>query len=221
MRQKFGAVALAVLLALAGCSAIDINRPADDAANATDASGGAGAPTGEDGSGDDTDGTDTEQAADAATPTATEGPATAEPTATPVTNVLRLANDGEQDYVVSVTVTNDPVEAVKLVRADDSTDVVVLDGRSLDDVLTADTVDVRPIEVVEASQEYEVDAGESVTETLPGDERRHALVEVRTDDEETTVVGGAVLACRAGETVGEVSVTVDGDATDVTSQCVD
>lgn len=227
MRGTLVAVVLAALVALSGCSAIDINRPADDESNATDASGGsggAGAPAA--GTTDDESAaggggeTATEQAADAVPPTATEA-ATAEPTATPLAEVLELVNDGERDYVVAVTVTNGPVEAVKLARADDSTEVVVLDGRPLDEVLTADTVDVAPVEVVEASEEYEVDPDDSVTETLPGDERRHVLVEVRTDDEATTVVGGAVVTCSAGETVGEVSVVVDGDGVAVTSQCVD
>ncbi|MFC5970782.1 hypothetical protein ACFPYI_05485 [Halomarina salina] len=223
MRTKLVAVALAVLVVLSGCSAIDINRPADNASNTTEAPGGAGAPAEgtDDAETGDADETVTEQAADPATRTATADAGTTEPTATPASNVLRLSNGDDEDYVVAVTVTKGPIEAVKLHNGDDSTDIVVLDGRSVDDVLTADTVDVEPIEVVQASQEFAVDSGETVTETLPGGERRHVLVELLTDDEAATVVGAGVVTCTAGDTIGEVSVIVDGDDVEVTRQCGD
>ncbi|MFD1511752.1 hypothetical protein [Halomarina rubra] len=225
MRRTVVVVALAALVVLAGCSAIDVNRPADNASNESDAPGGPGAPT-TDGSDtattDDTDDTDdTDQAARGETETVTDDAGTAEPTATPVPETLRLTNDGGADYVVAVTVTKGPIEAVKLAKADGSTDVVVLDEQSLDDALTFDTVDVRPVEVVQANTEVEVDPGESLTTDLPGEDRRYVLVEVHVDDEERTVVGATTLSCSVGESVADVSVTVDGDDVDVTSVCAD
>jgi hypothetical protein len=234
MGKRVVAVALVVFVVLAGCSAIEINRPA--AENATDAPGGPGAPTDVGPGATATPGADAGDAETGVTTTPATGDgadggattaggataATPDPTPTPVPEVLAVTNDGERDYVVSVTVTRGPIEAVELDRSDGSTDIVRLDGRSIDEVLTVDTVDVRPIEVVETTESYELDPDESIETALPGDERRHVLVEVNVeDDEEPLAVGGAVVTCPAGETVGEVTVDVDEVGADVTGRCVD
>lgn len=227
------AVALVTLVVLAGCSAVEINRPADGGSNGTDADAGPGAPTDDAGAaetdrddGDDAEETEGEQAAAGNTPTATEegvaddARTTAEPTPTPEVNRIELTNGGDRDYVVSVTVTRGPIEAVRLDLSNEETDIVVLEGRALADVLTFDTVDVRPIEVVEATGEFEIDPEESFARSLPGEDRRHVLVEVREEDEGGAVVGGAVFACSPGESLDDVTVTVDGDAVDVAGECL-
>jgi hypothetical protein len=231
MGKRVVAVALVVFVVLAGCSAIEINRPA--AENATDAPGGPGAPTDVEPGATATPDAGGAGAGVTTTPATGDGSdrgatttggatATPDPTPTPVPEVLAVTNDGERDYVVSVTVTRGPIEAVELDRSDGSTDIVRLEGRSIEEVLTVDTVDVRPIEVVETTESYELDPGESIETALPGDERRHVLVEVNVeDDEEPLAVGGAVVTCPTGETVGEVTVDVDEDGADVTGRCVD
>jgi len=232
MRRIVVAVALVTLVVLAGCSAVEINRPADEASNETGTDAGPGAPTDDAAEtdredGDDAEDTETEgeQAANGNTPTATEEGAasdrtTTAPTATPEVNRIELTNDGERDYVVSVTVTRGPIEAVRLDLSSEETDIVVLEGRALADVLTFDTVDVRPIEVVEATAEYEIDPEESFARALPGEDRQHVLVEVREEDEGGTVVGGAVFDCSPGESLDDVTVTVDGDGADVAGECL-
>ncbi|MWG35571.1 hypothetical protein [Halomarina oriensis] len=225
MKRTVVAVALVMVVVLAGCSAVNINRPADEASNVTttDAAGGPGAPT-EDGENamDETTATESgdEQAAAGETTAVTDEASTADPTPTPEVNRLELTNDGEREYVVSVTVTKGPIEAVKLDRSDGSTDIVVLDDRTLDEVLTFDTLDVRPIEVVRATEEYDVDAGASFTRSLPGEERRYVLVEVREEGEDGVVVGGAVLSCAADASVDELAVTADGEDVTVQGECV-
>jgi hypothetical protein len=231
MKQTVVAVALVALVVLAGCSAVNINRPADVASNeTTDAAGGPGAP--DDGgnamgdtatttsAGDDDEEVATEDGAGDDTETGSDDAGAADPTTAPDVNRLELTNEGEQDYIVSVTVTKGPIDGVKLDRTDGSTEVAVLDDKTLDDVLTFDTVDVRPIEIVQASEEYDLDAGGSTTTSLPGEERRYVLVEVREEGEEGVVVGGSVLTCAAGESLDELVVTTDGENVFIRGECV-
>lgn len=231
MDRPLLAVALAALLVLAGCSAVQINRPdatETDAPTATATAVDAGPSAG--------DGT---EAADSPEPTgdadeATDGTepdaaatSTPEPDSLPA-NAVVLRNDGASDVLVDLTLADGPATAYKVRYVDGSVAVTELGDVPVGTLAGPSVVDLAPIEPVRGSATYEVDAGETRTGDLPdGESWTTLVVEVTTtgddreDREDRRVLAATRLACSDDDTPGRVRVNVTADGVRAAGDCLD
>ncbi|WP_254537148.1 hypothetical protein [Halomarina litorea] len=238
MNRTLLAVSLAALVVLAGCSAIQINRPqANDTAEASPIATVGAAPSGGEttnGATESTDGgdeTDDRDSTDGEPTDGGEGPETATATPTPTPEPERPAdsvvfrNDGSDDVLVDLTLADGPATAYKVYHANGSVDVVELGDEPVGSLVAPTVTDLVPIEPVRGEATYEVDAGETPTADLPGGESWTTLVvEVTTaedDEEDRRVVAATRLACDGNDTPGRVRVNVTDGGVTAEGDCLD
>lgn len=234
MNRTFLAVALASLVVLSGCSAVQINRPqANDTATPTTVGAG---PAGEETDEATSEATDDEATGTTEDGTAPEGettddPATATATPTPTPEPERPAdgvvfrNDGSADALVDLTLADGPATAYKVYHADGSVDVVELGDEPVESLLAPNVTDLVPIEPVRGEATYEVDGGETLTADLPAGESWTTLVvEVTTaadEEEDRRVLAATRLACDGDDTPGRVQVNVTDGGVTAEGDCLD